>query len=224
MVVDDEPLAMQLVCDYVSQTPGFELVRYTTNPVDALQIVREEKIDLIFLDVQMPELNGLNFIKLLNNQCKVILITAYQDYALDGFEHDVIDYLLKPVALSRFLMAAGKAKERLQNVAKEGAPNYLFVKTEYKIQKINLNDIFYLEGLRDYVAIHTSSGKVLSLQPMRLFEEKLPTGSFIRIHKSYIVAISKINFIQKNRVLVHNQYLPIGQSYKDDLLKKISAL
>jgi two-component system, LytTR family, response regulator len=224
MVVDDEPLAMQLICDYIVKTPSLQLVHFTTSPVEALQFINTGEIDLVFLDIQMPELTGINFLKLVQNKCKTILITAYQDYAIEGYEHNVIDYLLKPVTLERFLLSVQKAEERLNTQITKDDTDFIFVKTEYKIQKINFAEILYLEGLRDYAAIHTVNGKILSLQPMRLFEEKLPQHLFIRIHRSYIVSIGKINYIEKNRVVINNHFLPIGDTYKEALLKKISAV
>ena len=224
MVVDDEPLAMQLICDYVLKMPALHLVHYTTNPIEALQWIQDGKIDLVFLDIQMPEITGINFLKLTQDKCKSILITAYPDYALEGYEHNVVDYLLKPVTFERFLIAAQKATEKINADLKKDDAEFLFVKTEHKIQKINFSDILYLEGLRDYSAIHTLSGKILSLQPMRFFEEKLTKYNFIRIHKSYIISLAKINYIEKNRVVINNQFLRIGETYKDALLKKIGAV
>ena len=224
IVVDDEPLALQLICDYVLKTTSLQLIQYTTNPIDALQYLSENNVDLVFLDIQMPELGGINFLKLMKQKTKAILMTAYQDYALEGYEHDVIDYLLKPVTYERFLAAVQKAQQRIASSVKGEEPSYFFVKTEYKIQKIDYADILYLEGLRDYVAIHTTQGKILSLQPMRLFEEKLPPKEFIRIHKSYMIAVHKINYIEKSRVVIHNQFLPIGDNYREKLLKKINAM
>jgi two-component system LytT family response regulator len=229
MVIDDEPLALQLISDYVLKAPALELVYQTTNPVEALPWAFENKVDVVFLDIHMPELSGMNFLKLVQNKCKVVLITAYHDYALEGYEHDVIDYLLKPVTLERFMMAVHKITERINPMHADIANNavvadHIFVKTEYKIQKIDCENILYLEGLRDYVAIHTTKGKILSLQSMRTFEERLPANDFIRIHKSYIVAIKQINFLEKNRVVIQDQYLPVGDTYKDALLQLIRAV
>jgi DNA-binding LytR/AlgR family response regulator len=177
----------------------------------------------------MPELSGMNFLKLVQNHCKVVLITAYHDYALEGYEHDVIDYLLKPVTLERFMVAVHKITERMthlpaNNISVAFAVDHIFVKTEYKIQKINFADILFLEGLRDYVAIHTTKGKILSLQSLRTFEERLPFNNFLRIHKSYIIAIKQINFLEKNRVVILDQYLPVGDTYKEGLLRSIQAI
>jgi DNA-binding LytR/AlgR family response regulator len=229
MVIDDEPLALQLISDYVLKSAALELVHQSANPVEALPWVFENKVDLVFLDIHMPELSGMNFLKLVQNHCKVVLITAYHDYALEGYEHDVIDYLLKPVTLERFMVAVHKITERMthlpaNNISVAVAVDHIFVKTEYKIQKINFADILFLEGLRDYVAIHTTKGKILSLQSLRTFEERLPSNNFLRIHKSYIIAIKQINFLEKNRVVIQDQYLPVGDTYKEGLLRSIQAI
>ena len=229
MVIDDEPLALKLIADYVVKAPALELVHQNTNPVEALPWALENKVDVVFLDIHMPELSGMNFLKLVQDKCKVVLITAYQNYALKGYEHDVIDYLLKPVTLERFIRTVNKIIDRIDLPAasdadKESVGDHIFVKTEYKIQKIDLADILFLEGLRDYVAIHTTKGKILSLQSMRTFEERLPASEFIRIHKSYIIAIGHISFLEKNRVIIQDQHLPVGDTYKEALLKCLKAI
>lgn len=226
VVVDDEPLALKLMADYVQKTPFLQLTEQTTDPMKALELVQQGVVDLLFLDIQMPELTGLQLMKIIAHKCKVIVTTAYPDYALEGYEFDVIDYLLKPITFDRFLVAAHKAKERLTTeppvpaqapatVINTATPGYIFVKTEYKIQKINLADILFLEGLRDYVAIHTNSGKILTLQSIRSFQEQLPESNFIRVHKSYLVAIDKIQFIERNRIVIGEHYIPVGETYQE---------
>ena len=224
VVVDDEPLALKLMADYVQKTPFLQLKEQTTNPVKAIELVQQGAADLLFLDIQMPELTGLQLMKIIGQKCKVILTTAYPDYALDGYEFDVIDYLLKPVTFDRFLVAANKARERLATepaiviqtpVAAATPASYIFVKTEYKIQKIDLADILYMEGLRDYVAIYTTTGKILTLQSMRSFQEQLPDSHFMRVHKSYLVALEKIQFIERNRIVIAGNYIPVGETYQE---------
>ncbi|HEX2536272.1 MAG TPA: LytTR family DNA-binding domain-containing protein [Chitinophagaceae bacterium] len=225
LVVDDEPLAGGLIADYISRTPGLVLARQFTNPLEALPWILEDKADLLFLDIQMPELSGLQLLKLIRGRCKAVLITAYPNYALEGYEHDVIDYLLKPVTLERFLQSAQKIRDRMTTRAEvRTADDFLFVKTEYKIQKVNLAEVWYLEGLRDYVALHTAAGKILSLQPLRTFEERLPAQAFVRIHKSYIVSIRHIRFLEKSRVVIGEHYLPIGDTYREGLLRALEVL
>lgn len=239
VVVDDEPLALKLVADYVQKTPFFHLMEQTTDPLRAMQLVQQGQVELLFLDIQMPELTGMQLLKIIGHKCKVIITTAYPDYAIEGYEFDVVDYLLKPVTFDRFLVAAHKAKDRLiekmpapapvsqaeQEIKSAAylspAPGFIFVKTEYKIQKIDLADILYLEGLRDYVAIHTISGKILTLQSIRSFQEQLPESNFIRIHKSYLIAIDKIAFIERNRVVIREQYIPIGDTYQESFQQRL---
>lgn len=234
IVVDDEPLALKLLSDYVNKTPFLQLRAQTTNPFEAIELVQAGGVDLLFLDIQMPELTGLQLMKIIGHKCKVILTTAYPDYALDGYELDVIDYLLKPITFDRFLVAAHKARERLSAepavviqapapaAVKEPVAGYIFVKTEYKIQKIDLADILYMEGLRDYVAIHTLGGKVLTLQSMRSFQEQLPDNQFMRVHKSFLVALDKIEFIERNRIVIAGNYIPIGETYQETFQQRLN--
>ncbi|WP_298734354.1 LytTR family DNA-binding domain-containing protein [uncultured Chitinophaga sp.] len=229
VVVDDEPPALQLIADYVQRTPFLQLTGQTTDPMAAIDLVQQGAAELLFLDIQMPSLTGLQLMKVIGHKCKAILTTAYPDYALDGYELDVIDYLLKPITFDRFLVAAHKARERLSPavIAEQAAPvipsspAYIFVKTEYKIQKIDLADILYLEGLRDYVAIHTRNGKVLTQQSMKSFQEQLPEDNFIRVHKSYLIAIDKIRFIERNRVVITDTYIPVGETYQEAFQQKL---
>ena len=183
----------------------------------------------------MPELTGLQLMKIIGQKCKVILTTAYPDYALEGYEFDVIDYLLKPITFDRFLVAAHKAKERLISTETPAAaqpttalppsapaPGYIFVKTEYKIQKVNLADILFLEGMRDYVVIHTTtSGKIMTLQSIRSFQEQLPENNFMRVHKSYLVALDKIQFIERNRIVINENYIPVGETYQEQFQQRL---
>ena len=219
LIIDDKPLAIDILADYTQKVPFLELVGTTTNPIEGLSIIREQNIDLVFLDIQMPELTGIQFMKIAGKQCKVILTTAYSKYALDGFEHDVIDYLLKPIAFDRFYRAAEKAKEIIckpssQPIA-ETNTEYLFVKTEHRIQKVNLKDILFIEGLQNYISIQTSSERVLSLQTLKKIEESLPLKDFVRVHKSYIVALRHISAIERSRIFIGDTVIPVGDSYRD---------
>ena len=226
LVVDDKPLAIDVLADYAGKVPFLVLVATTTNPIEGLNIVREQNIDLVFLDIQMPELNGLQFIKIAGKQCKIVLTTAYADYALDGFEHDVVDYLLKPIAFERFYRAAEKAMNLLQGNASQVVPHqpiaeYLFVKTEHRIQKINLADILYIEALQNYVSLNATGGRVMSLQPLKKIEEQLPAAEFVRVHKSYIVALRHIDSVERSRIFIGNTIIPVGDSYRDGFYKLI---
>jgi len=233
VVVEDEPLALKLLADYVQKTPFLTLREQTANPMRAIELVQRGETDLLFLDIQMPELTGLQLMKIIGHKCRVIITTAYPDYALDGYEFDVIDYLLKPVTFDRFLVSAHKAKERLSNepvmvieptmpAAQPSTPGYIFVKTEYKIQKIDLASILFLEGLRDYVAIYTTSGKILTLQSLRAFQDQLPGSQFMRVHKSYLVALDKIEFIERNRIIIAGNYIPVGETYQDAFHQRLN--
>ncbi|RYF85332.1 MAG: response regulator transcription factor [Chitinophagaceae bacterium] len=223
LIVDDEPLAINLLKDYLGKVTDLELVKATTDVFDALKTAQNEEIDLVFLDIQMPELTGIQFMKILNGKSKVILTTAYQDYALQGYEFDVVDYLLKPFSLERFIIAVNKARTRGESKGVEPAlpaTDFIFVKSEYRMVRIELKDILYLESLRDYVAIHTAKEKILTLQSLRSFEEQLKSN-FIRVHKSYIVAVDKIKAIEKRRLIIGETYIPIGETYLDAFWKKI---
>jgi two-component system LytT family response regulator len=233
IVVDDEPLAIDLLTDYISKIPFLELVKSYQNPIEALAAVQEGKADLVFLDVQMPELTGIQFLKIANGKCKVILTTAYQQYALEGYELNVVDYLLKPIAFERFYKAAEKAQNLFSNTTSLPTENvvspsklandFIFVKTEYKIQKIYLNDILYIEGLKDYISIFTKTERVITLQSMKKMEETLPSPQFMRVHKSYIIAIDKIESIERSRITIGDKLIPVGDTYRDDFFKVIDS-
>jgi len=225
LVVDDEPLALDILVDYIEKVPSLELVKATTSAFEALSIAQDGKVDLVFLDVQMPELTGIQFLKILNGKCRVILTTAYSQYALDGYELDIADYLLKPIAFDRFYKAITKVQNQYQNQPFEKpvsqTPDFIFVKTEHRIQKIYINDILYIEGLKDYVSIFTSSERIITLQNMKKMEEALSSGRFARVHKSYIVAVDKIESIERSRIQIGNKIIPIGDTYRDSFYKQI---
>lgn len=224
LIIDDEPLAVKLLKDYAGKIPDLELVMAGSDVFAGLQLAQNGEADLVFLDIQMPELTGIQFMKVLKGKCKVILTTAYEEYALQAFDHDVVDYLLKPFSLERFMTAVQKARERIgqkQPEPESGKPDYLFVKSEYRIIKIELKDIFYFESLRDYVAIHTTTGKILTLQSLKSFEEALEGKNFLRIHKSYIIAIDKISAIERKRVVIQDTYLPVGETYLEGFWKRL---
>lgn len=231
VVVDDEPLALDILTDYIDKVPFLELLIATTSAFEALSVVQGDGADLVFLDVQMPELTGIQFLKIIRGKCNVILTTAYSQYALDGYDLDVSDYLLKPIAFDRFYKAVLKVQAQLnqaqpslqtpEKVASATAPDYIFVKTEHRIQKIYINDILYIEGLKDYVSIFTPAERVITLQHMKKLEDVLPSGRFARVHKSFIVAIDKIESIERGRIQIGEKIIPIGDTYKDGFFKKI---
>jgi DNA-binding LytR/AlgR family response regulator len=222
LVLDDEYPAVKLLSSYVEQTDGLEMALGTTKVQEAISAIGNGNIDLIFLDIEMPELSGLQLLSSLPDQdFGVILTTAYQQYALAGYEFDVIDYLLKPVTFQRFLVAINKARNRMNTMADQGSTDHIFVKTEYKTKKLKFDDILYIEGLRDYIAFHLTGSKVLSLDSMRNMEAILPQNRFIRIHKSYIINREHIDFIEKGRIVIHNTWLPIGDTYKANVSSKL---
>ncbi len=233
LIVDDKPLAIDILVDYVGKVSFLELAGSTTNPIEALGIINNTAIDLIFLDIQMPELNGLQFIKIAGKQCKFILTTAYAEYALDGYEHDVVDYLLKPISFPRFYQAADKARLAIQlppiaadpvkqlPVVEEPAADYLFVKTENRIQKVNLRDVLYIESLQNYIVLHTPQGKIMSLQTLKKVEEQLPKKEFTRVHKSFIVALRHISFVERSRIAIGDAMIPVGETYRDEFYRVI---
>jgi len=239
IAVDDEPLALDIIEDYVSKVPFLELVKRTENAIEALQLVQAGGIDLVFLDIQMPDLTGIQFLKIANNKASYILTTAYSQYALESYDLNVSDYLLKPIAFDRFY----KAVEKVYNLHKKNeepiatAPaavitpspvvtatavqDFIFVKTEHKIQKIELDDILYIEGLKDYISIYTKAERIITLQNMKKMEETLPHSQFIRVHKSYIIALDKIESIERSRITICGKIIPIGDTYRDEFFKHI---
>ncbi|MBC7872642.1 MAG: response regulator transcription factor [Ferruginibacter sp.] len=229
IIVDDEQHAIDILLHYVKQTPHLDLVASFTNPIEALQLMGRQKIDLVFLDIQMPELSGIDFIKAIHGKSKVILTTAYSEFALEGYDLYVVDYLMKPIRLPRFLAAVQKAVEQI-NPGNEIYPepaqdDYIFVKTESKgkLLKINLADIDFIESMKNYMAIHRGGQKTLVYTSMKELEERLPKKQFIRVHKSFIIPISRITGIEGNLVRLKNvtAEILIGESYKAELMEII---
>lgn len=225
LVVDDEQPAIDILVYYISQTSYLELVASTTRPIEALQMVATMDIDLVFLDIQMPDLSGIDFVKAINGKSKVILTTAYSEFALEGFELDVVDYLLKPIRFPRFLTAVQKVVKEISEKPAEERKNeddYIFVKTESKgkLLKINLDDIEYIEGMKNYVAIYREGQKTLVYTNLRDLLNHLPAQDFIRIHKSFIIPISRVTGIEGNRILLSgvSAEIMIGESYKSELM------
>jgi DNA-binding LytR/AlgR family response regulator len=229
IIVDDEPHAIEVLDHYVKQTPHLHLVASFTNPIEALQLLGQQKIDLVFLDIQMPEITGIDFIKAIQGKSKVILTTAYSEFALEGYELYVVDYLLKPIRLPRFLKAVQKAAEQInalnESSQEHADDDYIFVKTESKgkLLKINLPDIDFIESMKNYVAIHRGGQKTLVYTTMKELEERLPKKQFIRVHKSFIIPISRITGIEGNllRLKNVNAEILIGENYKAELMEII---
>jgi two-component system LytT family response regulator len=225
IAVDDEPLALELLEDNISKVPYLELVAKCSDAMEAMKALQENQVDLIFLDIQMPGLTGLQFIQSMAIKPMIILITAYEKYALQGFNLDVTDYLVKPVSLDRFVKACNKAWELHQlkikpagnSTATVAAADYFFVNVDYSLLKVNFSDITWIEGLKDYVKIHlkSSTKSVITRISMKSIEEQLPSAKFLRIHKSYIVSIENITAIRKNSVFIKELELPVGDNYRE---------
>jgi two-component system LytT family response regulator len=221
--IDDEPLALKQMCSYIKQTPFLELVGAYNDAVTTLEKINELQPDLLFADINMPVLNGVDMVRSLTHPCMVIFTTAYDQYALEGFQVDAVDYLLKPISYPAFLKAANKALKLHQAASKlmpeilSGNDEGLFVKSDYRVVRIRFNEIKYIEGMREYVRIHLTDGKyVMTLLSMKALEEKLPTGQFMRVHRSYIVNLNKINVIERNRIVFdEGVYIPISEQYKE---------
>ncbi|HEY9007444.1 LytR/AlgR family response regulator transcription factor [Ohtaekwangia sp.] len=225
LIVDDEPLARSLMTDYVKKVPYLSLLDACSSPLAAIEILRKTPVDLLFLDIQMPEITGISLLKALQKKPMVILTTAYSEYALEGYELDVIDYLLKPITFERFLRAAEKANQRItvstasaiatsETKAPDPAQPFVFVKDGTKLVKVRWDDILYVEGLKDYVTIHTKQQRVVTLQRLKSLEEQLPSDKFIRIHHSYIVAVDAIDVIHKGEVQIGSATIPISDTYR----------
>jgi two-component system LytT family response regulator len=230
IIVDDEQHAIDILVHYISQTPQLQLAGSTTNPMEALKMVADQKVDLVFLDIQMPELSGIDFIKALGGKAKVILTTAYSEFALEGYELDVVDYLLKPIRLPRFLQAVQKAAGQIKEAApatpaKENDDDYIFVKTESKgkLLKINLSEIDYIEGMKNYVAVHRGGQKTLVYTSMKELEDHLPRQQFMRVHKSFIIPLARITGIEGNMLSLKGvtEKVLIGENYKPELMELI---
>lgn len=227
IAIDDEPLALELLEDNISKLPYLHLAASCSNALEALKILEQQPADLIFLDIQMPGLTGLQFIQSITQKPMFILITAYEKYALQGFNLDVVDYLLKPVALERFIKACNKAKDlydlrmRQKEHTGDAEPDYFFINVDYSLMKLVYADIMYIEGLKDYMKIylHSSTKPVIARMSMKAMEEQLPAAKFMRVHKSYIVSKNFITAIRKNNIFIEKIEIPVGDTYKDSLLE-----
>jgi two-component system, LytTR family, response regulator len=229
IAVDDEPLALKLLQDNISKVPYLNLVAACTDAFQAISILQDHSIDLIFIDIQMPGLSGLQFIGSLANKPLVIFITAYKQYALESYDLAVVDYLVKPVSLERFIKACNRAKEMhelksmRQQVKNLPVNDFIFVNVDYSQVKVMVNDIVYIEGLRDYLKIHLKSTKkpLIVRASLKSMEPELPAGKFIRIHKSFLISLESITAIRKNSVFINDLELPIGETYREDVDKLI---
>jgi DNA-binding LytR/AlgR family response regulator len=232
LIIDDEPLARDLMRSHISKLENFEIVAECGDAMKAMQELRDNKVDLMFMDIQMPQITGIEFLKILKHPPKVIFTTAYREYALDGFELDVVDYLLKPITFERFLKSVNKyyqeTQEVIQNVPSAAVSDviqsdeaFIYVKENKRVIKVFLNEILYIEGLSEYVQIYTGKKKIITKTSMTSLEEKLPADGFLRIHKSFIVSISRIEAFTAHTIEVPGKELPIGRSYKNLVLNAL---
>jgi len=222
-IIDDEPLAAQLLESYVKRTPYLELTGTYNSAITAMRDIREHAVQLLLLDIQMPELSGIEFAKILPKETKVIFTTAFPQYAIEGFRVSALDYLLKPIAYEDFLRATDKAQAHYISLKRQDAyarDRFLYVKSDYKLQRIGLDEILYIEGLKDYVRFYLKSGdKIMSLMSMKKLEEYLPQPEFLRTHRSYIVHMNEARVIDRLRIVFDDQYIPISDNYKSAVLQ-----
>lgn len=231
IAIDDEPLALELIVSYISKTPFLELMAQFDNPIDAMECLQEISVDLIYLDIKMPDLTGVEFARLLDDDSRVIFTTAYEKYAVEGFQLHALDYLLKPISYEVFLKSATYAKEYIDLVQADSSnkvfgrgEDYLFIKADYQTHRIDYGDILYFEGLKDYVKLHTihSTAPIVFHATMKSIEAKLPAERFMRVHRSFIVSLPKIKTIERDRILFTNRRIPISKQYKpkfDEFIK-----
>ncbi len=229
IAIDDEPLALQLIADYIQKTPDLLLLGQFENPLEAAQYIGKNHIDIVFTDIQMPGLTGIEFTRSMVNSPVVIFTTAFDKYAIDGFKLDIADYLLKPFTYEEFLISVHKAERMIRSIAKPADEilsnnEFLFLKSDYKIKRINFQNILYIEGLKEYVKVYTihSDKPVLSLSSLKMLEIKLPPDKFMRVHRSFIVNLEQIDTIERSRIVFGKKYIPIGDQYKDKFQEFLS--
>lgn len=235
IAIDDEPLALDLFKDYIEKIPFLTLEKTFTNPIEALGYVQENRIDLIFLDVELPYLSGIEFVKCLQSKPLIVFTTAYEKYAVTGYDLEITDYLVKPVVFERFLKAVNKAyclvKQTNRNSGrvaatqeKETQSDFIMVKTGYNTINVNLNDILYIEGLKDYIKIYTPGKTILTLNSLKKLQELLPESRFVRVHRSFIVSLPKIDSIQRSRIVIGKTFVPVGENYKNAFKDMIASI
>jgi two-component system LytT family response regulator len=228
IAIDDEPLALRQIVGYIKKTPFLELAGQCESALQAIELLENSPVDLLFVDINMPDLSGMDFVKTLENPPKIVFVTAYSEYAVEGFRVDAVDYLLKPMSYGDFLKSANKVKSlfdaiNLKSDKVNSNNDFLFIKSEYKILRINFDDIKYIEGMSEYIRIHLTNGRpVMTLLSMRAVDEILPSDRFMRVHRSYIVNLSKISVIERNRIVFDGKvYIPVSDQYKNSFQKYI---
>ena len=230
VIIDDEPLAREGISNYVREIGFLHLVKTCENPVELMELLDKYPVDLVFLDIQMPKMNGIDFLKIVQKPPMVIITTAFPTYALEGFQLNVLDYLLKPITFERFFKSANKAKEYHQLITKPAASElpkadpesgYFFIKCGTKYEKIHFADILYVEGMQNYITIYTQKGKYITLLYLKNLEQNLDSKLFIRVHKSYIVSISKIEGIEGNEIFIQSHRIPISRNYREQVIEQV---
>jgi two-component system, LytTR family, response regulator len=221
IIIEDEPLAMERAKEFVLKVPFLKLLQTFDNGIDAVTYLKRESVDLIFLDIQMDEFSGIHLLESLTQRPAVIIVSAFNQYAIKGFELSVNDYLLKPYTFERFMQAVNKVYDTISSQKKDFR-NYIFVKTEYRLEKILLDNILYIEGMRDYRQIHTSEKKIMTTETFKDLEVKLPAKQFVRVHKSYMVALSKIESVERDRIKILKELIPVSETYKEQFYKLIA--
>lgn len=223
IAIDDEYLALEVLENYIGRLPFLELKATFTKAVEALPVLTSETIDLLFLDIEMPDISGLDFLKTLKSPPLLIFTTAYSQFALQGFEVNAVDYLVKPIPFDRFVAAVQKVQDRLA-VKTSDAPDYLFIKSDHKNIRIDLDELLYIEGRKDFITIHTKSQSVDTLLSISGLLDKLPANQFIRVHRSFVVAISKIDSVERGQVVIGNTRIPVGDQYREELMRRITKI
>ncbi|MCX6303895.1 MAG: LytTR family DNA-binding domain-containing protein [Bacteroidetes bacterium] len=219
IVVDDTPLAVEKLEGFINQLPLLNLLKSFSNGLEAISFMKTNPVDLVFLDIQMEQFSGLQFLESLQNPPQIIIVSAYSQYAVSGFDHSVADYLLKPYSFERFLKAIDKVQP---DPGARPQKEYMFVKTEYRMERVNFSDILYIEGQGAYLRIVTIKHKLMTLQNFQHMESLVPSDNFIRIHKSFIVAMNKIDNIERNKIKIGSEHIPIGSSYRERFMKKLN--
>jgi DNA-binding LytR/AlgR family response regulator len=220
LIVDDEPASLEVLEHYIGKVFFLNLVKKCQHAIEAMQILEENKIDLLFLDINLPDVDGLQLLKSIKSKPLVIFTTGYREYALQGYEFDIVDFLLKPFDFERFLRSVNKANNLISKsvrvpVAHQKPQQFIFVKADYKLVKINVDDILFVEGLKDYIKIYTKHKLILTLMSMTAIEEKLPADEFFRLHRSYIISLSKIDSVSRHRVIIGEKFIPISVPYRE---------
>lgn len=223
IIIEDEPLALEKTKDFVNKVPFLSLSAIFDNALDGLAYLNSNNVDLLFLDINMDELSGIELLESTKISSQVIITTAYQEYALKGYELRITDYLLKPYTFNRFLQAVNKAQENLSQRITEKQLDFIFVKTENRLEKIMISDILYIEGMRDYLRIHTLNKKIMTLQSFSELEQLLPSQLVCRVHKSYMVAVNKIESVERSRIKIAGELIPVSETYKEAFLQLINS-